>query len=241
MRVVQRGIVVLLVLGVLVGVVVVAAESLLRDQAETAVSDVVGRELRDLGAGFASVTTDIDGSVVGGVATGSIDSVRVRASDGELAGVPVQLVEVTALGLSPDGRRADSLRLEVRLDAGRAVASRFDPAVAEQVSGSARLAGEDTVTVTVPVPAGELVGEALPGVEVDIRFRVTDGGVVAEPVAARLAGLAVDLPTGLGGAAAVQASELPAGLRVDRVEVVEEAGRPVLVAYASCTTGCALR
>lgn len=241
MRFLVRTLVVLLVLAALVGVLAVVGERFARQQVEAAVTDAVERELREITTGdegFASVETTLRGWALVGIATGRFDQVEVLARDGVIEEVPVDEVRVVATGVSSDGRSTETLRATIRAEAGPAIAAELEPEQAGLVE-SVVAVPPDRVRLTSPFEL-PLVGRV--PVDVEVLFREADGGVVVEPVTALAAGLEVDLTqVDLLPSHGIAADELPAGLRVDSVEVVDESGTAVVVSELSCTGGCALR
>jgi hypothetical protein len=241
MRFLVRTVVVLLVLGVLVGVLLVVGEMLARQQVEAAVTDAVERELREITTGdedFASVETTLGGWALVGIATGRFEQVQVDARDGVIEEVPVDDVRVVATGVSSDGRSAESLQVTLRAEAGPAIAAELEPEQAVSVESVVALP-PDRVRLTSPFEL-PLVGRV--PVDVEVLFREADGGIVVEPVAAQAAGIEVDLTrVDLLPSHGIAADELPAGLRVEGVEVVDESGTAVVVSELSCTAGCTLR
>ncbi|MGJ7441193.1 hypothetical protein [Aquipuribacter sp. MA13-6] len=234
-----RSLAALLVVLVLLGGVALGAEWFARGQVEAVVAEQVERQLRqasDDGAGFGDVTADVEGLALVALVTGRFEGIRVTASDGVVEGVPVEGLLLDATGVSTNGRSVRGLDATLRLDAATAVASQLDPALAEAVTGSAVAVPPDRVRVSAPYEL-PLLGEV--PVEVEVLVRVGDGGLVVEPVSAVAAGLDVDLTgTDLLPSYGIAADQLPVGLRVDTVEVVDDAGRPVVVAQLSCATGC---
>lgn len=234
-----RSLAALLVLVVLLGGLALGAEWFARTQVETVVADVVERRLdqaADDGAGFGDVSAEVDGLALVALVTGQFDAIRVTASDGVVQGVPVESLRMDARDVAGNGRSVRSLDATLRLDAAAAVASQLDPALADAVAASAVAVPPDRVRVSAPYEL-PVLGEV--PVDVEVLVRAGDGGLVVEPVAAVAAGLDVDLTgTDLLPSYGIAADQLPAGLRVDTVEVVDDAGRPVVVAQLSCASGC---
>lgn len=241
MKVLVRLVVVVLVLAVLVGVAAFVAEGFVRAQVEQAVTDGVERELAqrtDDGGEFASVESRLQGSALLGLVRGEFDEVRVDASDGVVEGVPIDELTVQASGVSPDGGSVDALTATLRADAAGVLASQLDPELADTVVESTVAVPPDRVRVVAPLEL-PILGEV--PVDVEVEVRAAAGGVVIEPVAAVAGGFDLDI-TQLDALPSYgfAADELPGGLRVDTVEVVDDDGRAVLVADLSCPTGCAL-
>lgn len=246
MRLLVRTVVVLLALAAMLGVVAVLGERFVRDEVEAVVTEAVAQQLRqatDDGAGFGTVDAELEGYALVGLFTGSFDVVDVRARDGVVEGVPVDDLQVRASGVSSDGQTVQGLDVTVRADAARAVAAQLDPALVEAVVDSAVAVPPDRVRVSAPFavpPLGDLP------VEVQLQVRAADGGLVVEPVRADVLGLDLDLAqldlTGrdLVPSYGIAASDLPAGLLVDSVRVLDEAGAAVVVVDLSCTSGCSL-
>jgi hypothetical protein len=237
---VRRPLTVLVVVLVLLGVSVAAAEWVVRRQVEAEVTARVSEELAAQAQGpFTSVETTVQGLALRGVLEGRFDGVRVEASGGVVQGVPVHGIELVADGVSTDGRSVEALQATVRADAGALVASRLDPAVAAAVAASAVAVPPDQVRVSTPVEVADL---GVVPAEVDVLFRASDGGVVVEPVAARAGGADVDLAaSSVVPTYSLTAEELPAGLQVRSVSVDDVDGRPVLFVDLSCPSGCSLR
>jgi hypothetical protein len=240
-RFLARTVVVLLVLGVLLGVVAVVGEQLVRGQVEAAVTDVVERELREVtdgDRGFGSVDTELEGYALVGIATGRFEGVRVQARDAVIEEVPVDVVDVVATGVSSDGRSVETLRVTLRAEAGPAIAAELQPEQAARVE-SVVAVPPDRVRLTSPFEL-PLLGSV--AVDVEVLFREADGGVVVEPVTAEVGGVQVDLAqVPLLPSHGIAKDELPAGLRVDTIEVVDEAGTAVVVTDLSCPGACVLR
>lgn len=236
----SRTLTALAVLLVLLVGVVAGAEWLVKGQVEAVVTDLVSDELAARSDGpFASVETSVEGFALLGLARGSFDGVRVEALDGVVQGVPVHDIDVVADGVSTDGRQVEALSATVRGDAGALVALRLDPAVAASVAESAVPLPPDRARVSAPYEVPTL---GVVPVEVEVLFRAADGGVVVEPVAARAGSTELDLAQqGVLPTYALAGDELPAGLQVEAVSVVEDGGRPVLVVDLVCPSGCSLR
>lgn len=114
-----------------------------------------------------------------------------------------------------------------------------DEALADAIAASSLPLPPDRFRVQAPFPL-PLLGTV--PVELEVLVREADGGLVVEPVRAAAAGIEldlaqVDLPGGFG----LPAADLPAGLRVQQVQVVDDAGRAVVVADLGCPAGCTLR
>lgn len=228
----------LVVVGVLGGLAL-AAEWFAADQVEGVVAGSLTRELArasDDGAGFRDVEADVDGSVLLGLARGRFAGVTVTTGAGVVQGVPVRSLDVTAAGVSTDGSTAQGVTARVRAEAAGALRSQLDDELGEAVLTGTSALPPDRLVVQAPFEVPVL--GTIP-VEVELLLRVSDGALVVEPVRAQAAGLTVDPDqTGALRDFAVD-DELPDGVEVTAVEVVDEDGTAVVVADLACTGGCA--
>lgn len=238
-RVLVRILVVLLVLAVLLGLAVLLAERLVSQQVDEQVQAQIEKSLSALtddGEGFATVTTDVQGLALVGLARGSFDTVEVDAADGVVQGVQVESLDLTATGVSSDGSSAQTVEVRVVADPGAALAAIAGPEVAD----SATVVAEDRLQVTVGIPLPLLPDpvDLLVLIAVSVQ---PDGGLVVEPVEVSAAGLDLDvseldqLPRQRIGP-----EQLPLGLRFTEV-VLSGAGEPVVEVSARCDGGCSLR
>lgn len=258
MTALRRTLVVLLVLLVVAGLAVVVGELLARRQVEATVEELVDQELAratEGGEPFGSVDTAVEGWALLGLARGRLDTVLVDARDGTVQGVPVRSLDVRADGVAVDGSSAERLEAVVDVDAARALASQLDDEqLAEAVASSGTAVPPDRLRAGLPFEV-PLLGAVT--VDVEVVVRAADGGLVVEPTSARVAGLDLDLTrldleqldtdqldpdqAALLRGWSVAADELPAGLRVDDVEVLDEAGSPVVRVTATCASSCPLQ
>ncbi|WP_380165382.1 hypothetical protein [Jannaschia sp. R86511] len=231
----------LAVVAVLVGLVA-AAEWFARGQVEAVVGDVVSRELgqvADPGEELQDVTASVRGSVLLGLARGRFEGLDVTTGAGQVQGVPVRALEVRADGVATDGSTAGSLTATVRAEAGAALSTQL------QGEDQAELA-QAVLTGTTALPPDRLQVQApfevpvlgsVP-VEVVLQLRVEEGRLLVEPVEARAAGLDLDLDRTDTLRAFGVDDELPDGVDVSAVSVVDEGGTAVVVAELVCDDGC---
>lgn len=238
MRRLLRALLVLLVLAILLGAAGVVAEWLLRREVAARVQAQVEQaltEATDDGAGFATVRTEVEGYALPALVGGRLDTVRVRAQDGVVRGIPVDVLEIDATGVATDGTTAERFDVRVTADAAGAVATLVDQEVAE----TTRAVADDRMEVTAPVELPLL--EAPLELTVQVQVTVVDGGLLVEPVSVSAAGLDVDvstfdqLPRGR-----VTADDLPPGLHITDVRV-EGGDNPVLRLTGECEGGCSLQ
>jgi hypothetical protein len=231
----RAGCVVLLILALLVVGLGAGAEIVARrtvdDRLTTEVRAALASQSR---GGFASVTADEQGWALPDVARGRLSQVDVTALDGTVAGLPVQRLQLSATDL----RFAD-------LSAGRVTATAtVDGAQALQTLAD-QFPGPLTGQIEVLGPDSVRLGATAAGqpATVDVRLRPDGtGGLVAEVVAAQVAGTTVDpAQVGLTGAGLIDGSELPVGLQVTSVTVRQSGGGAAVDVGMQCTAACGLQ
>jgi|GEM_PF-4156333 len=230
----------LLVVVLLLGGLVLAAEWFARGQVEAVVTDLVRRELAQVtvdGAAFQDVDVAVQGSVLFGLVTGRFEGVTVSTGAGVVQGVPVRGLVVLADGVSADGTAVRSLTATVRAEAAGALQTQLDEELGQAVLSSTVALPPDRLRVQAPFEV-PLLGSV--PVDVELLLRVSDGRLVVEPVLAQAAGLELDLTQTDTFRSFGVDDELPEGVDVTAVQVVDEDGTAVVVADLSCAGGCPL-
>lgn len=162
------------------------------------------------GLGFDTVVARHLGWALPDLYRGNLERIDAVAVEGELAGLPVQRLTLSAGPVDLAGRQAGSVQ---------ATATLGPQAVASVVASSGGLSGAavtmltaDTIRVTAPAQGMELV--------VDLRVAAEGGGVVATAVSATAGGVALDPATVVPQPLPLlPVSSLPAGLLATGVEV----------------------
>lgn len=236
-----RSIAALLVVLVLVGGVVVAAEWFARRQVDAVVTDVVRRQLVQGGAEgdgeLQDVQAAVQGSALLGLLTGRFDAMTVTTGAGVVQGVPVRGVDVLAQDVTTDGTEAAALTATVRVEAAPALQSQLPEELGQTVLSSTVALPPDRLQVQAPYEVPVL--GTVP-VQVELLLRVADGTLVVEPVQAQAAGVDLDLSQQDAFPSVGVGEDLPEGFDVTAVQVVDEDGTAVVVADVSCSGGCPL-
>ncbi len=217
-------------LAAVVGGAEIVARRALDDRVQATAVTVLKQASSD-GRGFATVTADHSGWALPDIGRGTLTGIDAVAADGELGGLRVDRLTLTAGPIHLDTREADSVQV---------VATLGPQAVIDVVETSGGLSG---ATVAVLAADTIRVSAILQGsaVVIDLRLAAEGGGIVALPVSATANGQPLDpasmLPPRLE---LLPAASLPGAVLATGVEASSGPGGQgaVVDLRFDCNSGC---
>lgn len=232
----KAGLAIMLVLVAIVVGLVGAAEVYTRRSVDDRLTVEVARRLaaESEGGGFASVTADERGWTGPDLLRGRLSEVDVVAVDGDIRGVPVDRLTVTATDLRVASLSAASVQAAAVVDVTAALAAVSEQTGLAVADGSVTVLGPDSVQVATAIQARPAT--------VDVRVAPdAAGGVSAQVLSLTVDGSPVD-PALLAvrEVSLLDAARLPADLGVDGVAVTDSPGGPRVTATMSCPSACSL-
>ena len=190
------------------------------------------RSVTSDGAGFDTVVARHLGWALPDLSRGELAQIDAVAVDGQVAGLPVQRLTLSAGPVDLVGRQAGSVE---------ATATLGPQAVAAVVVATSGFSGatvtslsQDSIRVSAPSQGSDIL--------LDLQLRAEGGGVTATAVSASVAGVALDPATVVPGPLPLLPAEtLPAGLLATGVEVSPgPAGAGAVVELRFGCTDCSL-
>lgn len=232
----MRALAVILGLVLTLAVLVVGAETLTRRTVDDTVAATVSRYLvaaSSDGQGFATVHAHTTGRALPALAQRRVSGISAVATDGEVAGLRVDRLDMSSGPIDLRTRQASDVRVTATL--GEAALASVVATSGGVPGATVTAASPDTLRVAAPYAGADLV--------LDLQLSAEGGGVTGRAVAATVSGQSVDPAQVLAGPAVLlPADSLPSGLAAAGATVsgAADGTDPVVTLVLECPSGCSL-